>query len=267
MKKLEKDAYFDEKERLFLKYPEFVKEMPSTQMKIVTRYRSRLGNRHYLLCAAICYVIFIIIYFSCGRFYGAQTLICYSRLLPEETASFFKLSRLQLAANVTAQKLYQKVDKNEKLFTRDRLFRMASGDKEYFKGGKLKAQSTLKEEESREGQSQVDRLWPLREMFAKAGAEYKEKVKALNWTSTEVPLSDLRVKASKLEVILLVIVSSAPERQDRRNAIRETWWKRCSQVVCLAIFFNLSLDSVLMYLTFSLRLNRALVCYTKRCSP
>ena len=31
----------------------------------------------------------------------------------------------------------------------------------------------------------------------------------------------------KKKVTLLVIVSSGPRRSDRRNAIRETWWKQC----------------------------------------
>lgn len=65
-------------------------------------------------------------------------------------------------------------------------------------------------------------------MFANAGKENEETEESFNWNSNQVPLADLRVKRDKLQVLLLVIVSSGPNRQDRRNAIRETWWKKCT---------------------------------------
>ena len=73
-----------------------------------------------------------------------------------------------------------------------------------------------------------DRLLPLKIMFANAGKENEETEESFNWNSNQVPLADLRVKRDKLQVLLLVIVSSGPNRQDRRNAIRETWWKKCT---------------------------------------
>ena len=76
-------------------------------------------------------------------------------------------------------------------------------------------------------------LLPLKVMFANAGEKDKEREKLLQWNSINVPLTDLRVKANKPQALLLVIVSSAPARHDRRNAIRETWWKRCNEKVRL----------------------------------
>ena len=38
-----------------------------------------------------------------------------------------------------------------------------------------------------------------------------------------------RVYKKKKRVHVLVIVSTAPKRRDRRDGIRKTWWKRCLQ--------------------------------------
>ena len=38
-----------------------------------------------------------------------------------------------------------------------------------------------------------------------------------------------RVYKKKKRVHILVIVSTAPKRRDRRDSIRQTWWKRCVQ--------------------------------------
>ena len=39
-----------------------------------------------------------------------------------------------------------------------------------------------------------------------------------------------RVYKKKKRVHILVIVSTAPKRRDRRDSIRQTWWKRCVQI-------------------------------------
>ena len=36
-----------------------------------------------------------------------------------------------------------------------------------------------------------------------------------------------RVNTIKKQVNVLIIVSTAPKRRDRRDSIRQTWWKRC----------------------------------------
>ena len=40
-------------------------------------------------------------------------------------------------------------------------------------------------------------------------------------------LSDLEEVDEKVSVLLLVIVTTAPSRYERREAIRATWWKKC----------------------------------------
>ncbi|KAJ7389237.1 hypothetical protein OS493_032705 [Desmophyllum pertusum] len=51
-----------------------------------------------------------------------------------------------------------------------------------------------------------------------------------------IPLMDFNdLGNSKERVLLLVIIGSAPQRSDRRQAIRDTWWRHCthSQVKCV----------------------------------
>ena len=42
-----------------------------------------------------------------------------------------------------------------------------------------------------------------------------------------ISLSDVTDLRNKSQVLLVVVVSTAPVRQERRDAIRETWWKHC----------------------------------------
>lgn len=76
-----------------------------------------------------------------------------------------------------------------------------------------------------------DRLLPLKKMFAEAGEKNKERDKTLNSSSIEVPLTDLREIGNKTQVLLLVIVLTGPKTQERRTAIRETWWRKCIREV------------------------------------
>ena len=41
--------------------------------------------------------------------------------------------------------------------------------------------------------------------------------------------------AQKEKIDLILIVSSAPERGDRRDAIRDTWWQLCKSNVRISI--------------------------------
>lgn len=79
------------------------------------------------------------------------------------------------------------------------------------------------------------RLQPLREMFANAS-----KVKGTGQRSNIVgstaqrkantsmlSVSDLQEVQNKESVLLLLIVTTAPSRYERREAIRQTWWKKC----------------------------------------
>ena len=44
-----------------------------------------------------------------------------------------------------------------------------------------------------------------------------------------IPLMDFNdLGNSKERVLLLVIIGSAPQRSDRRQAIRDTWWRHCT---------------------------------------
>ncbi|KAL9950567.1 hypothetical protein ACROYT_G043083 [Oculina patagonica] len=51
-------------------------------------------------------------------------------------------------------------------------------------------------------------------------------------------LSDLQEVDNKVSVLLLVIVSTAPSRYKRREAIRETWWKKCDGIEVQCKFFT-----------------------------
>jgi len=46
---------------------------------------------------------------------------------------------------------------------------------------------------------------------------------------TSLPLIDFNdLGDKKSKVLLLIIVSTAPQRFERRQAIRDTWWKHCT---------------------------------------
>ena len=49
----------------------------------------------------------------------------------------------------------------------------------------------------------------------------------MKWNNMIVPLTDLQEEENKHYVLLLVIVSSAPGRYDRRNATKQTWISKC----------------------------------------
>ncbi|XP_067027866.1 uncharacterized protein [Acropora muricata] len=73
-------------------------------------------------------------------------------------------------------------------------------------------------------------LQPLRDMFRNLTIDRKDK-KHCMVASDE--FSDLNEKGVKESVLLLIVVSTAPSRQDRREAIRQTWWTKCrGKVVC-----------------------------------
>lgn len=74
-------------------------------------------------------------------------------------------------------------------------------------------------------------LQPLKDMFANLTV----KPSGLHKSDCMLPaakFSDLKEPENKEKVLLLVIVSTAPSRQDRRTAIRETWWKNEHEVAC-----------------------------------
>ena len=80
-----------------------------------------------------------------------------------------------------------------------------------------------------------DRLLPLKTMFEDAKREGLERDRRMNWNNNTqpLPLEDLNELNYKPRVLLMAIVSSAPKRQDRRNAIRQAWWKKCFAKVCV----------------------------------
>jgi len=73
-------------------------------------------------------------------------------------------------------------------------------------------------------------LQPLREMFAKLTIKTPKKSDCM---VEPAEFSDLTELENKIPVFLLIVVSTAPSRQDRREAIRKTWWTKCGgEVVC-----------------------------------
>lgn len=51
-----------------------------------------------------------------------------------------------------------------------------------------------------------------------------------SYPGSSVPLMDFKDLGNEKErVLLLITVGSAPQRLDRRQAIRDTWWKHCKQ--------------------------------------
>ena len=57
-------------------------------------------------------------------------------------------------------------------------------------------------------------------MFANASKVKGQRSSMLN-------VSDLQEVQNKKPVLLLLIVTTAPSRYERREAIRQTWWKKC----------------------------------------
>ena len=70
----------------------------------------------------------------------------------------------------------------------------------------------------------LSHLQPLRNMFENLTIERESKNDCMV-ASNE--FSDLNEKGIKKSVLLLIVVSTAPSRQDRREAIRQTWWTKC----------------------------------------
>ena len=59
-------------------------------------------------------------------------------------------------------------------------------------------------------------------------------------------LSDLQEVDNKVSVTLLVIVTTAPSRYKRREAIRATWWKKCDGIeVSFKVLVNRSVARLL----------------------
>lgn len=92
-----------------------------------------------------------------------------------------------------------------------------------------------------------DHLRPLREMFVNASkVTYTEQRSNYErtWQTNATPmfqLSDLEEVYKKVSVKLLVIVTTAPSRYKRREAIRATWWKKCDGIeVSLKVLVNRS---------------------------
>ena len=97
-----------------------------------------------------------------------------------------------------------------------------------------------------------DHLRPLREMFANASKVTHTGQRANHertWHIKATPmlqLSDLQEVDNKESVLLLVIVTTAPSRYRRREAIRETWWKKCDGIeVSFKVLVNRSAAGLL----------------------
>ena len=73
-------------------------------------------------------------------------------------------------------------------------------------------------------------LQPLRDMFANLTIMKPSKSDCM---VASAEFSDLTELEEKIPVFLLIVVSSAPSRQDRREAIRKTWGTKCGGEVCV----------------------------------
>ena len=73
-------------------------------------------------------------------------------------------------------------------------------------------------------------LQPLRDMFADLTVMKPNKSECM---VASAEFSDLTELKKKIPVFLLVVVSTAPSRQDRREAIRQTWGTKCGGEVCI----------------------------------
>ena len=75
------------------------------------------------------------------------------------------------------------------------------------------------------------RLQPLRDMFAKLTIRTPNKSDCM---VDPAEFSNLTELENKIPVFLLIVVSTAPSRQDRREAIRKTWWTKCGGEVSVS---------------------------------
>ena len=86
---------------------------------------------------------------------------------------------------------------------------------------------------ARQSALKYNRLQPLRDMFTNAS---KVKVKGQRsdiegpTVQRKLNVTDIQEVQNKVSVLLLLIVTTAPSRYDRREAIRQTWWKKCDGV-------------------------------------
>ena len=78
-------------------------------------------------------------------------------------------------------------------------------------------------------------LQPLVDMFANL-AQVTPNRRDCMFLTTE--LSDLKEPETKQAIFLLIIVSTAPSRRDRREAIRQTWWTKCHGEVSISWLEN-----------------------------
>lgn len=166
---------------------------------------------------AMVYFLFslVLIFGGCENFYNSQVIIW--RFFP---------TKVEFVKNMTAKETLENPANSQS----DRFKPLNNfGNTQDLNEMKGRDKGIIDATLSKKRQIKEDSLLPLREMFAKAGEEAKRREKALNLTSLEVPLTDLSVIDDKLKphVLLLVVVSSAASRKDRRNAIRQTWWKKC----------------------------------------
>ncbi|XP_068676382.1 uncharacterized protein [Montipora foliosa] len=79
-------------------------------------------------------------------------------------------------------------------------------------------------------QRRFTHLQPLVDMFANLTQVTPGRSDCMVSTTE---FSDLKEPETKQTILLLIIVSTAPSRQERREAIRQTWWTKChGEVLC-----------------------------------
>ena len=70
-------------------------------------------------------------------------------------------------------------------------------------------------------------------------------------SSTLLPVMDFKELESKRKLLLLIIVSTAPRRFKRRQAIRDTWWKHCiGSQVKKKLVSNMVLKTSELFITY-----------------
>ena len=82
-------------------------------------------------------------------------------------------------------------------------------------------------------------LQPLVDMFANLTQVTPGRSDCMVSTTE---FSDLKEPETKQTILLLIIVSTAPSRQERREAIRQTWWTKCHGEVSISWLENKVVD-------------------------
>lgn len=79
----------------------------------------------------------------------------------------------------------------------------------------------------------------LMHSIANKKESFQRNTDDLSYSGKSIPLMDFKdLRKRKKRLLLLVTVGSAPQRFDRRQAIRHTWWRFCYEKKVKCVFFT-----------------------------